>query len=101
MLGVMVFSIPTVFISFGSYKIFKLERYLPKFNWKISFLSSLLGLLSHVFFDSIIYPEVMLFYPFSDKSGFLLGSISSRMDYYLLVRLLLASDIILYRNHHP
>jgi membrane-bound metal-dependent hydrolase YbcI (DUF457 family) len=85
MLGVIVFSLPTVLISWGSYKIFNLEKYLSKFNWKISLVSSILGLFSHVFFDSIIYPEVMLFYPFSDKSGFLLGSISSRMDYYLLV----------------
>jgi membrane-bound metal-dependent hydrolase YbcI (DUF457 family) len=95
MLGVMVFFIPTVLISWGCYKIFKLERYLRKFNWGISIASSLVGLFSHVFFDSIIYPEVMMFYPFSNKSGILLGIISERMDYYLLVILFSIGTLIL------
>ena len=99
LLGVLVFSVPTVLISWGCYKIFKLERYLPKFNWMISLISSLLGLFSHVFFDSIIYPEVMLFYPFTDKSGFLFGSISDRMDYYLLVILFCIGITILGIRH--
>lgn len=95
MLGVIVFFIPTVLMSWGCYKIFKLEKYLRKFNWGISVLSSLIGLFSHVFFDSIIYPEVMMFYPFSNRSGILLGAISVRMDYYLLVILFCAGIVIL------
>ncbi|MHA1952903.1 MAG: hypothetical protein ACXAAM_00005 [Candidatus Heimdallarchaeaceae archaeon] len=95
MLGVMVFFIPTVLISWGCYKIFKLEKYLRKFNWGISIVSSLIGLFSHVFFDSILYPEVMMFYPFSNRSGILLGAISRRMDYNLLVILFCAGVIIL------
>jgi membrane-bound metal-dependent hydrolase YbcI (DUF457 family) len=84
MLGVIVFFIPTVLISWGCYKLFKLERHLQEFNWFLSILSSLIGLFSHVFFDTILYPEVMLFYPFSKKTGILLGAISERMDYYAL-----------------
>jgi len=95
MLGVIVFFIPTVLMSWGCYKIFKLEKYLRKFNWGISVLSSLIGLFSHVFFDSIIYPEVMMFYPFSNRSGILLGAISERKDYYLLVILFCAGIVIL------
>lgn len=94
-LGVIVFLIPTSVISWGCYKLFKLEKYLSKFNWGISLASSFIGLFSHVFFDSIIYPEVMMFYPFSKRSSMLFGIISERMDYYLLVILLCIGVVIL------
>ncbi|MHA1303536.1 MAG: metal-dependent hydrolase [Candidatus Heimdallarchaeaceae archaeon] len=55
------------------------------FSWGYSIFSSLLGLLSHILFDAIIYPEMMFFYPFSQRTGFLFGLWSSRVDYLILV----------------
>jgi len=95
LLGVMVFFLPTVLISWGCYKIFKLERYLRKFNWGISIISSLIGLFSHIFFDTILYSEMMMFYPFSRKKGILFGIISVRMDYYILTILFCTGIIVL------
>ncbi|MHA2357166.1 MAG: metal-dependent hydrolase [Candidatus Heimdallarchaeaceae archaeon] len=84
MLGVFVLLLPTTLISWGCHKLFKLEKYLGNFNWIIALISSFLGLFSHVFFDSIIYPEMMLFYPFSKETGFLFNLWSIEIDYYIL-----------------
>lgn len=83
-LGVIVFFIPTSFISWLSYKYLKLEKYLPKYNIYLSLLSGIIGLFSHVIFDAILYSEIMFFYPFSNQSGFLHNAIPSQAVYIIL-----------------
>jgi hypothetical protein len=95
MLGVFVFLLPTTLISWGVHKLFKLERYLGKFNWIIAIVSSCLGLFSHVFFDSIIYPEMMLFYPFTKETGFLFNLWTLQIDQYILVAMFCIGCLIL------
>lgn len=94
-LGVIVLTIPISVISWGCYKMFKLDRYLRKFNWTFSILSSLLGLVSHILFDAIIYPEMMLLYPFSSETGILFGSWSQNTNLWILIGMLCAGTIIL------
>lgn len=73
-MGVIVLFGPISFISWGSFKIinkfYKIER---KFNLWLSLLSSIIGLVSHILFDTGLYSEMMLFYPFTKQTGFLLG----------------------------
>lgn len=85
-LGVFIFFIPLTLLSWISYRKFKLEKFLlvPRFNCLISLLSGIIGLLSHIFFDAIIYSEMMIFYPFSKDQGFLFGLWSSTTDYIIL-----------------
>ena len=86
LLGVIIFFIPLTLLSWISYKKFKLEKFLlmPKFNWFISLSSGIVGLLSHIFFDAIIYNEMMFLYPFSREQGLLFGLWSSFTDYIIL-----------------
>lgn len=99
-LGVMVFFIPTSFISWLSYKYLKLDRYLPKFNIYISLLSGILGLFSHIFFDAILYSEIMFFYPFSQTSGILNNLISSSAVYLILGIMALVGALILVLKYY-
>jgi membrane-bound metal-dependent hydrolase YbcI (DUF457 family) len=94
-LGVIVFFIPTSFISWLCYKFLKLDRYLPKYKIYISLLSGILGLFSHIFFDAILYSEIMFFYPFSNTNGILLNLTSSRAVYLILGIMFLVGTIIL------
>lgn len=94
-LGVIVFFIPTSFISWLCYKYFKLDRYLPKYNIYISLLSGILGLFSHIFFDAILYSEIVFFYPFSNTGGTLYNLISPFADYFILGIMFLVGALIL------
>ena len=94
-LGVMVFFIPTSFISWLCYKYLKLDRYLPKYNVYISLLSGILGLFSHIFFDAILYSEIMFFYPFSNTNGILYNLTSSLAIYLILGMMFLVGTLIL------
>ncbi len=94
-LGVIVFFIPTSFFSWLCYRLFKLERYLPKFNIYISLLSAILGLISHVFFDAVLYPEIMFFYPFSKQTGLLYELIPFSAVYWILGVMSILGSIIL------
>jgi len=94
-LGVIVFFIPTSFISWLCYKYLKLDRYLPKYNVYISLLSGILGLFSHIFFDAILYSEIMFFYPFSNTNGILYDLTSSFAVYLLLGIMFLVGTLIL------
>ena len=94
-LGVMVFFIPTSFISWLCYKYLKLDRYLPKYNIYISLFSGILGLFSHIFFDAILYSEIMFFYPFSNTSGILYKPSSSFAIYLILGIMFLVGALIL------
>jgi len=94
-LGVMVFVVPTSLISWLCYKFLKLDRYLPKYNIYISLLSGILGLFSHIFFDAILYSEIMFFYPFSNTSGILYNLIPSFAVYLMLGIMFLVGALIL------
>ena len=94
-LGVLVFFIPTTFISWLCYRFLKLDKYLPSFNIYISLLSGIFGLFSHIFFDAIMYSEIMFFYPFSKRSGILFNLVSSRTDYLILIIMFIVGIIII------
>ena len=94
-LGVIVLVIPISVISWGCFKIFKLDRFFKKFNWTLSLISSLLGLVSHIFFDTIIYPEMMLFYPFSSETSILFGLWSQNINLWILGGMFCAGAVIL------
>ena len=94
-LGVIVFFIPTSLMSWLSYKYLKLDRYIPKYNVYISLLSGILGLFSHIFFDAILYSEIMFFYPFSNTSGSLYNLTSSSAVYLVLGIMALVGALIL------
>ncbi|MHA1115149.1 MAG: metal-dependent hydrolase [Candidatus Heimdallarchaeum aukensis] len=95
LLGVFVFLIPTSLLSWGTYKILKLERYIKTYNPLISLFSSFIALLSHIFFDAIIYSEIMFFYPFSKKTGMLFGLWSSQTDYLILTIMFFVGGVLL------
>lgn len=94
-LGVIVFLIPTSFMSWLCYKYMKLDRYLPKYNVYLSLFSGILGLFSHIFFDAILYSEIMFFYPFSNTNGILYNLISPTADYLILGIMFLVGALIL------
>ncbi|MBY9001527.1 MAG: metal-dependent hydrolase [Candidatus Heimdallarchaeota archaeon] len=94
-LGVIVFFIPSSFISWLGYKYLKLDRFLPKYNVYISLLSAILGLFSHIFFDAILYNEIMFFYPFSETNGTLYNLISPSAVYPILGIMFLVGALIL------
>lgn len=94
-LGVIVFFIPTTFISWLCYKYLKLEKFLPKFNIYLSLLSGILALFSHIIFDGFMYPEIMLFYPFSKKTGLIFNAISSSAVYWTLGLMFLIGTILI------
>jgi len=83
-LGIIIFLIPVSIISWLCFRWFKLENYIKPFNPYFSLLSSFLGIFSHIFFDTIIYPEMMFFFPFTKTRGILFGLWSSRVDYIIL-----------------
>jgi len=93
--GVFVFLLPTSLLSWGTYKILKLEKHIKAYNPFISLLSSFIALVSHIFFDTIIYPEMMFFYPFSKKTGILFGLWSLRTDYLILTIMFFTGLILL------
>lgn len=94
-LGVIVFFIPASIISWLCYRFLKLDKYLPKYNIYLSLISSIIGLFSHVFFDAILYPEIMFFYPFSQTNGILYNIMSSRTDYLILGIMFIVGFLIL------
>jgi len=97
LVGVISFFLPLSFFSWLCYKKFKLEKFFffPKFNWILSLTSGVLGLFSHIFFDAIMYPEIKLFFPFSDKTGILYGLIPSWVIYVLLSCMFLIGILII------
>ncbi len=94
-LGVLVFFIPTSFISWLCYKFVKLEKYFPKFNIYISLLSGIIGLFSHVIFDGILYSEIMFLYPFSMQAGMLHNIIPYSAVYWILGIMFIVGMLIL------
>ena len=94
-LGVIVLTVPISVISWACHKLFKLDRFINKFNWTFSVLSSFLGLISHIFFDTIIYPEMMLLYPFSKDTSILYGLWSQNINLWILLGMLCAGAVIL------
>ena len=94
-LGVMVFVLPTTLLSWLCYKFIKLEKYFPKFNVYLSLLSGTLALYSHVIFDGILYPEIMLFYPFSKQTGLLYNLIPSSAVYWILGIMFVVGTILI------
>ncbi|MCK5305030.1 MAG: hypothetical protein KAJ72_07255, partial [Candidatus Heimdallarchaeota archaeon] len=70
-------------------------RYLPKYKVYISLFSGILGLFSHIFFDAILYSEIMFFYPFSNTIGTLYNFISPFADYLILGIMFLVGALIL------
>ena len=94
-LGVIVLTIPISVVSWGCYKLFKLDRFIKKFSWTFSLISSFLGLISHIFFDTIIYPEMMLFYPFSKDTSIMFGLWSQSTNLWILVGMFCTGAVIL------
>lgn len=94
-LGVIIFLLPVSLLSWLSFRWFNLERYFKPFNPYISLLSGLVGLVSHIFFDTIIYSEMMLWFPFSREQGVFYGLWSSNTDYIILTAMLGAGVVIL------
>ena len=94
-LGIIVLIIPISVISWGCYKLFKLDRFIKKFSWTFSLISSFLGLFSHIFFDAIIYPEMMFLYPFSNQTGVLFGLWSSSINLWIFVGMFGVGGLIL------
>lgn len=85
LLGVMIYLIPCTFFSWLFFKIYKKVTKMDyRFNWILSGVSSLIGLISHVVFDGSLYPEMMIFYPFSQVSGHIFGLMSIQTAYVLL-----------------
>lgn len=83
LLGVITLFLPITAISWILAKYAKFNRYY-KFNLLISALSGIVGLLSHIFFDAIIYREMTVFYPISYQTGILYGLWSTAVDYLIL-----------------
>ena len=94
-LGVLVFFIPTSFISWLCYRYIKLERFFPKFNIYISLISGTIGLFSHVIFDGILYSEIMFLYPFSKQAGMLYNIIPFSAVYWILGIMFILGIVIL------
>lgn len=95
-LGVLVLFFPISVISWGSYKLIsKWFNYQYKFRWYLSLISGLLGLFSHILFDAGLYPEMMLFYPFTKQTGFLFGYWDSRISMIALSVMFVVGVIIL------
>lgn len=97
LLGVIVFLLPSTFLSWSFYKI--LEKVLPKkflFNWPLSLLSSFIGLVSHILFDAGLYSEMMLLYPFSQKTGILFGYWTHLITIITLSAMFLLGLVILF-----
>jgi len=85
LLGVMIYFLPCAFFSWIFFKILQKKSKLQiRFNWILSILSGLLGLVSHIIFDGSLYPEMMILYPFSTETG----HIFSLMNYQTIVILL-------------
>lgn len=99
-LGVLVFFLPTSFISWLCYKYLKLEKYLPKFNIYISLISGIIGLFSHIIFDAILYPEIMFFYPFSKETGILFNIIPFAAVYWILGIMFLVGTIVIILRYY-
>ncbi len=94
-LGVIVLTIPISVISWGCFRIFKLDRFFKKFNWTFSLISSFLGLVSHIFFDAIVYDEMMFFYPFSNETSILYGLWSVSTNNWIFVGMFSVGALIL------
>ncbi|MHA1213047.1 MAG: hypothetical protein ACTSSH_11350 [Candidatus Heimdallarchaeota archaeon] len=95
-LGVIVLFFPISVISWVSYKLVnKWFNYQYKFRWSLSLISSFLGLFSHILFDAGLYPEMMLFYPFTKQTGFLFGYWDSRISMIALSVMFALGVIIL------
>ncbi|MCF2142857.1 MAG: hypothetical protein K9W42_04080 [Candidatus Heimdallarchaeota archaeon] len=95
-LGVIVFTAPLTLISWCVNKLllrfFRLDLH---FRWHFSLLSGFLGLVSHILFDAGLYPEMMLLYPFSKRTGYLFGYWDNRLAMILLSVMFLLGVIIL------
>lgn len=96
LLGVMIYLIPCTFFSWAFYKLLaKITKRKFRFNWILSGISSLIGLISHIIFDGSLYPEMMFFYPFSQVQGHLLGIMSYQTIIIILVSMFAAGALII------
>ncbi|MHA1447611.1 MAG: hypothetical protein ACTSSN_13030 [Candidatus Heimdallarchaeaceae archaeon] len=95
LLGVMIYLIPCTFFSWVFYKLLaKMMNKTFRFNWLYSGISSLLGLVSHVIFDGSLYPEMMIFYPFSQVQGHIFGIMSYQTVIIILTSMFALGVII-------
>ncbi|MHA1853485.1 MAG: metal-dependent hydrolase [Candidatus Heimdallarchaeaceae archaeon] len=83
LLGVFALFFPISTISYITNRHVNVAKFY-RFNWGKAIFSSILGLVSHLFFDAIIYPEMRVLYPFSNKAGFLYNIWSSSVDHLIL-----------------
>ncbi len=96
LLGVMIYLIPCTFFSWVFYKLYmKIANKKFRFNWLYSGISSLLGLVSHIIFDGSLYPEMMIFYPFSQAQGHLLGIMSYQTIIIILISMFAVGALII------
>ncbi len=95
LLGIVVLTFPIAAISCGCFRLFKLHRYIKKFKWINSLISISLGLTSHIFFDGIVYSEMVVLYPFSPKTGLLLDLWSAQTNILILMILLCVGIVVL------
>ncbi len=96
LLGVMIYLIPCSVFSWLIYKINqKITNREYKFNIPLSLLSSFIGLVSHIFFDGCLYPEMKILYPFSTQTGHLFGIMNNTSIVILLSSLFAAGVFIL------
>ncbi len=96
LMGVMIYCLPCVFFSWLFYLVLgRLTKRTYKFKWYLSLVSGIIGLLSHIFFDGCLYPEMKILYPFSSTTGLLYGLMSYRTAVIILVVMFFSGLIIL------
>ncbi len=103
LLGVLILIFPIVMLSFIYNKLGGQYPLNYSFSWFSAMVSAFIGLLSHIFFDAIIYPEMMFFYPFSSKNGFFYGlwditTAYTILSVMLVIGLILFTTKLLYIN---
>ncbi|HUT80755.1 MAG TPA: metal-dependent hydrolase [Candidatus Bathyarchaeia archaeon] len=96
LLGVMIYCLPCVFFSWLFYFVLgKITKRSYNFKWYLSLISGIVGLLSHIFFDGSLYPEMKVLYPFSKNTGLLYGLMSYRTAVIILTVMFFGGILIL------
>lgn len=53
--------------------------------WKVVWISAWVGTFSHILLDALIYPDMALFWPFSDSNPLIIGFDSTAMIWFCVV----------------